>query len=314
LSRISVDGNRFVDEAGKTVVFRGFSSSEPSKLSKDGRWNQAYFDEAKAWGANIIRFPIHPPAWRRLGEEEYLDVLDRGVSFATKAGLHVIIDWHSIGDLMSGRFQETFGSGAYLTDKKETAEFWRTIATRYGSDNTVAFFELFNEPTTLGEKPTPETWPRWKEYIEELITIIRANGGKAVPLVAGFDWAYDLTPVATDPIAADNIGYVSHPYPMKRKQPWEEKWTADWGFVAEKYPVFLTEIGFCDETEPGAHDPVISDESYGNAITAYCAQRGISYAIWVFDPDWAPRLIKDWKFTPARQGIFFKKAMQETKL
>jgi endoglucanase len=98
---------------------------------------------------------------------------------------------------------------------------------------------------------------------------------------------------------------------MKREKPWKAQWTKDWGFVSEKYPLFLTEIGFCGEGERGAHIPVISDESYGEAITTYCDARKISYSIWVFDPQWAPMLIDDWKFTPTRQGRFFKKVLQD---
>jgi hypothetical protein len=99
---------------------------------------------------------------------------------------------------------------------------------------------------------------------------------------------------------------------MKREKPWPAKWTEDWGFAAKKYPLILTEIGFCGPDEKGAHVPVISDESYGDAITAYCAERGISYTVWVFDPQWAPMLIEDWNFTPTRQGRYFKKALQQT--
>jgi hypothetical protein len=153
------------------------------------------------------------------------------------------------------------------------------------------------------------SWQDWKAMNEEMILIIRAHGTRAIPLVAGFNWAYDLTPVANEPINAEGIGYVSHPYPMKREKPWEPKWTADWGFVAKKYPVMLTEIGFCGPDEKGAHVPVISDESYGDAITNYCRETGISYTVWVFDPQWAPMLISDWKFTPTRQGRYFKKAL-----
>ena len=153
------------------------------------------------------------------------------------------------------------------------------------------------------------SWAQWKELMEELITVMRANGSAAVPLVAGFNWAYDLTPVANEPINAEGIAYVSHPYPMKRDKPWEEKWTQDWGFAAGNYPLFLTEIGFCGAGEKGAHVPVISDESYGDAITTYCAEKGISYTVWVFDPQWAPMLISDWNFTPTRQGTYFKKAL-----
>jgi hypothetical protein len=129
--------------------------------------------------------------------------------------------------------------------------------------------------------------------------------------VAGFNYGYDLTPVANAPIKAEGIGYVSHPYPMKCKAPWEAQWTKDWGFVADKYPVFATEVGFCAADDKKAHIPVIGDESYGEALTSYCEQKGISYSVWCFDPHWGPTLIEDWSFAPTRQGIYFKKAFQK---
>jgi endoglucanase len=308
LDRISVAGNRFVSEKGP-VIFRGLDASDPYKLQSDGYWNKQYLAEVKNWGANIVRFPVHPIYWRKLGQEKYVQLLDQGVAWAAQLGLYVIIDWHSIGNLRSELFQDPM----YETTRKETLEFWKVIAEHYKDNSTVAFFELFNEPTdghgTLGTC----SWVQWKELMEEMIIIIRAHGAKAVPLVAGFNWAYDLTEVERNPVAAEGIAYVSHPYPMKRDKPWEPQWTKDWGYVSEKYPVFLTEIGFCGKDDRGAHVPVISDESYGNAITAYSDQHGISYTVWIFDPDWAPMLIEDWKFTPTRQGKFFKKVLQQVK-
>jgi endoglucanase len=305
LSRVTVKGNQFVTEEGKVIVFRGLDTSDPDKLLRDGHWNKEYFEEMKKWGANIVRFPVHPTAWRNQGKDKYLKLLDEGVQWASELEMYVIIDWHSIGNLRTEMYQ----SGMYETTKKETFEFWRTISRRYKDNTAVALFELFNEPTIMKGELGTCSWQQWKELNEEMITIIRANGAKTIPLVAGFNWAYDLTPVATDPINAEGIAYVSHPYPMKREKPWEEKWTNDWGFVAKKYPVVLTEIGFCGKDERGAHAPVISDESYGEAITKYCDTNGISYTVWVFDPHWAPMLISDWKFTPTRQGRYFKEAL-----
>jgi len=307
LSQVSVKGNKFVTANGKEIVFQGLDASDPDKLAREGHWNKEYFQAIKSWGANMVRFPVHPAAWRRQGKENYIKLLDQGVQLATEQGLYVIIDWHSIGNLRTEMYQNDM----YETTKKETLEFWRTMASHYKENTTVACFELFNEPTVMNGQLGTCTWPQWKELNEEMITIIRANGSKAVPLVAGFNWAYDLTPVEKDPINAPGIAYVSHPYPMKREKPWEAKWTADWGFVAKKYPVILTEIGFCGPDERGAHVPVISDESYGDAITKYAAENGISYTVWVFDPQWAPMLISDWKFTPTRQGRYFKSALQK---
>jgi endoglucanase len=161
----------------------------------------------------------------------------------------------------------------------------------------------------MGGKLGECSWSDWKKLNEQMIATIRKNDAPTIPLVAGFNWAYDLTEIANDPVNAEGIGYVSHPYPMKRKKPWEPQWTTDFGFAARKYPVILTEIGFCGEGERGAHVPVISDESYGDAITTYTRDNGISYVVWVFDPQWAPMLIEDWTFTPTRQGRYFKNAL-----
>ena len=307
LPRISVSGNKFITPDGKTIVFRGLCTSDPDKLAREERWTKTYFNEMKNWGANIVRFPVHPTAWRNRGKANYIKLLDQGIQWATELGMYVIIDWHSIGNLRSELFQRDI----YETTKKETFEFWRSMAIQYKSNNTVAFFELFNEPTVFNGQLGVCSWKDWKALMEETILIIRANGANAIPLVAGFNWAYDLTPVAKEPINASGIAYVSHPYPQKREKPWEAKWTSDWGFVAEKYPVILTEIGFCGADDRGAHIPVISDESYGDAITNYCREKGISYTVWVFDPQWSPMLFSDWNFTPTRQGRYFKKALQE---
>lgn len=307
LDRISVKGNQFMSSKG-SVIFRGLDASDPYKLQADGHWNKRYLEEVKSWGANIVRFPVHPIYWQKLGKDNYIELLDQGVKWATELGLYVIIDWHSIGNLRSELFQDPM----YETTRKETFEFWKAMAIHYKDNTTVAFFELFNEPTEYHGTLGTCSWSQWKELMEEVITIIRAHDAKAVPLVAGFNWAYDLTEVQKNPIAAEGIAYVSHPYPMKRNKPWEEQWTKDWGYVSETYPVFLTEIGFCGKDDRGAHIPVISDESYGDAITQYCQQRGISYTVWVFDSQWAPMLIEDWKFTPTRQGKYFKKALQQS--
>lgn len=307
LPRVSVNGNQFVTAGGTPIVFRGLNASDPDRLAAAGQWNASYFAEIKAWGANIVRFPVHPSRWRARGQAYYLELLDEGIRLAAEQDLYVIIDWHSIGNLRTQLYQRD----TYDTTLKETFEFWRTIAERYGDNTTVAFYELFNEPTTQQGRLGSCTWAQWKTLMEEVIGIIRANGGQGVPLVAGFNWAYDLTPVREQPIAADGIAYVSHPYPQKRPKPWEAQWTEDWGFVKEKYPLMLTEIGFAGEEEPGAHIPVISDESYGDAITNYCDAAGISYVVWVFDPRWAPALFTDWSFKElTRQGHFFKQKLQ----
>ncbi len=304
MDRIVVKGNSFVNQKGETVVFRGVSSSDPDKLKSDGLWKKKYFKELKDWGVNLVRFPVHPKRMRNRGIKAYLKLLDQGVKWAEEFNIYVVIDWHSIGNIET----EKYLRDVYATDKAETFNFWKVIAQRYGKNTTVAFYEIFNEPTMYNGKFGTLVWEDWKSFNKKVIDIIRANWGEGVPLVAGFNWAYDLTPVKNSPLDVEGIGYVSHPYPQKREKPWEEKWTADWGFVKDKYPLILTEMGFCISNDPGAHEPVINDDlTYGKIITDYCDTREISYLVWVFDKDWGPNMYLDKKFTPSLQGKFFKK-------
>lgn len=308
LPKISVKGNQFVTPDGKTFVFRGFNIAEPERLFTAGNFNTALFQELKTWGANVVRFPIHPTAWRKQGKANYLRILNDGIMLAREQGIYVIIDWHSIGNLRTEMYQ----ADMYETTQKETFEFWRIISQSFKNNNTVAFFEIFNEPTIQNGQLGTCSWKDWKALNEEIIGIMRSNGATAIPLVAGFNWAYELSNIATEPINAEGIAYVSHPYPQKRPKPWEEKWTKDWGYVKDKYPLILTEIGFCGSEEIGAHIPVISDESYGDTLLKYCDDRQISYVAWVFDDRWAPRMFTDWTFQKlTRQGAYFKKAFQE---
>jgi hypothetical protein len=304
---IRVEGNRFVDEQGETVVLMGMAISDPDKLALSGHWQKGHFEAIKRWGADVVRIPVHPVAWRGRGKEGYLELLDEAVVWASEFELYLMIDWHTIGNLQSGLFQHPM----YDTTEQETLEFWRTIAARYQGISTVAFYELFNEPTVFNGQLGTASWSEWKRLNEEMIKIIFAHDESVIPLVAGFDWAYDLKPVAEAPIAIEGIGYVSHPYPQKVAAPFEEKWERDFGFVADRYPVFVTEFGFKAADEPGAHMPVVGDEEYGKAITNYFAAKGISWVAWCFDPVWGPQLISDWEYTPTRAGAFFRRVMSD---
>jgi endoglucanase len=298
---LRVQGNHFVDAAGKPIVFRGVAIGDPDKLAKANHWDGRVFKEIKAWGANVVRVPVHPVAWRARGPKGYLDLLDQGVAWAREAGLSVMLDWHVIGNLRT----ELMQAPMYDTTRKETYEFWRTVATHYRDDPTVVLYELFNEPTDYQGKLGLLTWAQWRPMLEEMVGIVRANDPSSVVVVAGLDWAYELRDVVADPVDAPAIAYASHPYPQKREEPWEEKWEADWGHVASKYPVFVTELGY----DRNGNVPFVGTNHYGRAIVSYMERRGMSWAAWCFDPDWGPTLVQDWSFTPTEQGLLWKAAM-----
>jgi endoglucanase len=309
LSALTVKGKDIINSEGQVTRLEGVSFSDPDKLEKDGHWNLAYFKEASDWGCNVVRFAIHPRAWRERGEETYLALLDQGVQWATETGMYVIMDWHSIGNLKDDKyFQEM-----YNTSWDETVAFWKAIANRYKGNTTAALYELFNEPTdyngTLGEL----SWSTWKPLVEKLIDEINAIDDQKIILVAGMNWGYLLDEVLDNPVDRPNVAYVTHPYPQKRDQPWEPQWENDWGKVADRYPIVATEFGFVGKGERGEHIPCIGDETYGEAIIGFFDQKGISYTVWVFDPHWSPALLEDYNFVPTRQGRFFKSVLQRAK-
>lgn len=302
LSRISVRGNRFVDASGKVLLLKGVSISDPDKIEYQGHWRKAHFEKVKGTGAQVVRIPVHPIAWRERTPAGYLALLDSTVEWCTDLGMYVIIDWHTIGNLKTELFQDPM----YNTSMRETYEFWRAVSRHFSGNNTVAFYELFNEPTLFFNQLGRMSWAEWREFNEDLIAMIRSFDREAIPLVAGLDWAYDLAPLRDDPVRAANIGYVTHPYPHKRSAPWEAKWEEDFGFAAGSFPLMATEIGFTAGKEGMA-----DNGPYGNAILHYLEGKGISWVAWVYDPEWGPAMLKSWDtYALTESGDFFVKAMQ----
>jgi len=299
---IRVAGNRFVNALGDTILFRGCAIADPDKLEQQGHWNRNHFVKVKELGAMIVRIPVHPVPWRMRTPARYLRLLDQAVDWCTELGMYVDIDWHSIGNLSMELFQDP----VYNTTRQETYEFWRTIAGHFRGNNTVAFYELFNEPTVFNGRLGRMSWSEWKKINEDIISLIRAYDNETIPLVAGLDWAYDLTPLHIEPIQAEGIAYVSHPYPHKRVKPYEPKWEENFGFAANRYPVVASEFGFTLGTER------MSDNGeYGKTIIDYLEGKGISWIAWIFDPDWYPRMLASWDtYALTESGEFFKQAMQ----
>ncbi len=307
LPPLHVDGNRIADAGGTTVVLRGIALADPDQLERDGHWDAEHFQQAKDWGAQVVRIPVHPKYWRRRGPAGYLALLDQGVTWAEERGMYVILDWHGMGDPVAEVY-ETGQDAMFVTTRAETRSFLRIAAAHYRDDRGVAFYEVFNEPVNWMSdgSTTTTTWSQWKVLAEGLVDVVRAQAPEAICMVSGFKWAYDLSPVAADPVDRQGIVYVVHPYSCKGT---EATWQADFGYLSATYPVFATEFGFvANPYDPVAYGTVAG---YGAPITDFFAERGIGWTVWVFHPVWTPNLIADWSYTPAEpQGTFFRGLLQ----
>ncbi len=309
LPLLKVQGNRIVDEKGRPVTLQGLNLCYPSILLQEGHWTEDYFREAAAWGARLVRVPIDPGSYRRMGKGPTLALLDQAAAWGEKYGMYVMVDWHSIGNPVSGVFQEPWEK-EMKTDLKEMRGFWGAVSQRYKDRPTVAFYEVFNEPAAMEWRGGRMEWAQWRDLADQVIDTIYEQNPHAIPVVGGVRWAYDLRGVAEAPIRHAGVAYAAHPYPGHAAKPWEESWERDFGYVAAKYPVILTEFGFDphDQILPGQYK---ADREYGEHILAYAKTKGMSWTAFVFytGPGWPMPLFSDWNYTPTESGAFFKEKL-----
>ena len=177
---LKISGNQFVDAAGHPM--RLFAVHLPSSEEVcveplynpgdaggvfDGLPTDATFAAMRSWHINVVRIPLNEQCWlgvnpvRRHGgphygitpltgqaavtagraeRVHYQSVIKAVVAMANRDGLAVILDlhWTAAGNAVA------YGQWP-LPDRQYSIPFWRSVATTFKSDRSVAF-ELFNEP------------------------------------------------------------------------------------------------------------------------------------------------------------------------
>lgn len=305
IDTLRVEKNKIVNEKGEVVVLRGVALIDPVALMGENEWNENHFEQMAKWKVELARIPVTPINWQKKGKEFYIKAIEQAVKWAKPRGIYLIIDWHSIGNLKDNKYQLPI----YNTTLDETLDFWKTIAKHFNGEPTIAFYEIFNEPTTFFGKLGKMTWEEWCQIVEKIVNEIREYDKTTIPLVAGLRWAYDLSKAKERPFNLKGIAYSVHPYPQKEKDDKngtkEEKWEKTWGFIADKYPMVATEFGFMAKDDPGSHIPCIDDETYGKRIINYFSKKGISWTVWSFHWAWHPALLNR-DYTPKKgEGEFF---------
>jgi endoglycosylceramidase len=127
-AKITVKGDRFIDDQGRFVVLNGINvvnkAKEEQYLFKGG---PEYYANLRSWGINCIRFII---IWDGLEpepgvyNEQYLKEIDKRVQWAEDAGIFVVLDMHQ--DLYSVKYSDGAPAWATLDEGKPhtTGEIW----------------------------------------------------------------------------------------------------------------------------------------------------------------------------------------------
>jgi aryl-phospho-beta-D-glucosidase BglC (GH1 family) len=309
--RFHVEGNAFVDQFSQKMIFRGMAMPDPISLALEHNpiqpdWNEHYYQVMASWGANIIRVPILPSSIRDYGIEKILTILDTTIAWAGENKMYVVIDFHSGGSIADNWYVDDPNQ---TTNMQEFLDFWNKISHRYANNDTVAFYELFNEPANSQQPATRAMWLAWKGVAEQAISVIRTNDPNKIILVGGMNYAYDLSYVADAPIAGENIGYATHPYAIQINAAHKD-WDIAFGKLSDTYAVFATEFGYQDDKH-GFENIMIGNKPYGQAIVDYLEERHISWMVWVFDDNWWTSLLLDENFRPSPSGAYFRSRLLE---
>ena len=306
LPRLQVVGNRIVNEDGQIVVLRGLGVAEMGYLASgtnDFPWNEDLFRTVHDWGATVIRVPIAPDRFFQ-DEERYFELLDQAINWAQKYGMYVIINFNGFGFPPTGFLMDS--DSDENVSNVTTIRFWQAVSTRYAGNNTVAFYEIFNEPAShpWNGITYAEDWEFLKDFSELVIDLIRVNDPETIVIVAGLRWAADLSYVQDAPIQRSNVAYALHLYPNT-----SDDWDTTFGNLAEQYPIILSDTSFGIDisgdqswlNESNYH----GGQPYRTAFIEYTENKEISWVATVFSSQWVPQLVMNRQFNPTEVGRFF---------
>ncbi len=323
---LKVSGNQLVGPDGKGVWLQGLCvDSMEWSHGENVLWSiHVAIDD---WKSNCIRLPVIDPLWfgqehkgtPASDREKYRGLVDQAVKLCAAKGAYLVLDLHRFGAPMPAH-----------------VDFWKDAAERY-KNNPAVLFELFNEPhgipwniwrdggdtsaTKHADNAVVENTEKNSDKIsvgmQALVDAVRSTGARNIIVAGGLAWSYDLSGILNGYALAERDGgngimYSHHNYP------WKSGWQKAVLDAAEKYPIFVGEVGCPEKWEDFSFIKVDErTEKLGPGCTWPADMLGtiqkhkLNWTGFSFHPRCGPMVIKDWNYTPTEYwGVFVKQALE----
>jgi hypothetical protein len=264
------------------------------------------------WKANAIRLPVKEEYWfgksagQKDGGAAYRRLVDDVITLVANRGAYVVLDLH--------RFR---------APKNEHVAFWKDAAAAY-KNHPAVLFDLFNEPHGVSwevwrnggfvaenTQPanadenaflTPEEKARAAKGFESpgmqrLVEAVRETGARNIVIAGGLDWAYDLSGIAhgfaLTEAGGNGIVYSTHIYP------WKRDWAGKVLLVADKYPIFVGEVGA--DIKKMTFIPADAQEDAATWVPEMLGliqKHRLHWTGFSFHPKASPVMITGWNYEP----------------
>ncbi|HEV2028877.1 MAG TPA: cellulase family glycosylhydrolase [Candidatus Dormibacteraeota bacterium] len=333
-----VQGNQIVDAKGNVVRLRGANMAGTEFVCAQG-WSAdpfggqpedspATFAAMQAWHINFVRVPLNEDCWlgingARIGGAAYQTAIVKLVHDLRAAGFYVIVDLH-----WSAPGTQLALSQNPVPDKDHSPAFWSSVAATFSNDLGV-IYDLFNEPflywiaaggpdqftclmngCTLNQYETGGTpftiTANWQSAgMNELIGDVRATGAQNVIMVAGANWARDLSGWLAHRPADTNVAASWHSYPSGNPTLISECaaqscWDSVVAPLAQQVPVVVGETG----------DSTFGPQTYLPAFLPWANTHGLSVVAWTWNAWTNPDdvLVTDMQTgnPTSGEGVFYK--------
>lgn len=259
LSALSVKGTQLVNEKGKPVQLKGVSTHGLSWFPQYVN-QKAFTNVKKNWNANTVRLALYTSEYNgyctgdTANQKALEERIDKGIQYATNAGLYVILDWHILSD------------GNPRTYEKQAVRFFRKMASKY-KNHTNVLYEICNEPNG------GTSWSTIKAYAKKVIQAIRSQDKQAVILIGTPNWSQDVDIAAKSPIKGyRNLMYTLHFYAGTHGIDLRKKAKTA---LDRKLPLFVSEFGISEASGSGT-----LNQKEGKQWMKFLKSNQISYIGW----------------------------------